>query len=168
MTLILSRKASADEQLAEVQVQFSEKWSDYKLISRELEQRTYELDILRNIRNSFGAGSRSNLSTASLARRILLGNKYRNLRASDLEIPEEFSKLKHRRSTGLLGWLGAALVCVPAALLLPAAGLPVLPLGRAGALGRDGRARLHPPGGETDPALIGAQRARPLEAQVRV
>ena len=65
------------------------------LLAENSEQRTYELDILRNIRNSFGAGSRSNMSTASLARRILLGNKYRNLRASDLEIPEEFSKLKH-------------------------------------------------------------------------
>ena len=66
--------------------------------------------------------------------------------------------------------LGAALVRVPPALLLPEGPVAVLPVGRDG--GGAGRAPERRPArvdaGEADPVGVGAQRPRPLEGQVRV
>ena len=54
------------------------------------------------MRDSFAPGDRCGLSNVELAQKILLGKEYQNVDISTLKVPEKFSKLKQRRSTGIL------------------------------------------------------------------
>lgn len=102
---ILNKKVEADKVVSEARMLFSEKWAKFKLVSRELERREYEIEILRKLRSTFKPGYRCDMSDVQKAQKILLGPHPQDIDMADMDKLKDTVKLTRgskRRSTGLL------------------------------------------------------------------